>query len=257
MISRLATAAFAITLAAGCALGRGSKRVEPLRAALPQRSAPAGCDYLNTAPGVHYVGSKACATCHAAIYREYAQTMMGQSMTLPGELSRLPSKPVIVHSEKLNRYFEIFRRGGSLYQSEYEIAPNGSEVFDDTHPIAYVIGAGQNGCGYLVQEGNRLFEAPLSYYERLHAWDLSPGYDTVDFGFLRPAQSDCLVCHSGRPRPVTEHGNVYQNPPFGQLAVGSIPGALPGPANPDGQNPAPQPCRSLRHRKPSGREWDN
>lgn len=220
MISRLATAAFAITLAAGCALGRGPKRAEPLRAALPQRSATAGRDYLNTAPGVHYIGSKVCAACHAAIYREYAQTLMGQSMTLPGELSRLPSKPVIIHSEKLNRYFEIFRRGGSLYQSEYELAPNGSEVFDDTHPIAYVIGAGQNGIGYLVQEGNRLFEAPLSYYQRLHAWDLSPGYDTVDFGFLRPAQSDCLVCHSGRPRPVMEHGNVYQNPPFEQLAVG-------------------------------------
>lgn len=176
--------------------------------------------YLNTAQGAHYVGSKACAACHADIYQEYAATLMGRSMTLPGELRILPSKPVVIHSEKLDRYFEIFRRGDALYQTEYQLAPNGSEIFDDTHPIAYAIGAGQNGIGYLVQEGNLLFEAPLSYYDRLHSWDLSPGFTAIDFGFLRPAETECVVCHSGRSRPVTAEGNSYQDPPFEQLAIG-------------------------------------
>ncbi len=206
-----------IAAGAGCAWGRSAIKTG---APHPKQGASVRPNYLNTGPGVHYVGSKACATCHADIYQEYAQTLMGRSMTLPGDLSNLPSKPVIIHSEKLNRYFEIFRKGRSLYQSEYELAPDGSETFSDTHPIAYVIGAGQNGVGYLVQEGSRLFEAPLSYYTQSHSWELSPGYQAVDYGFLRPAQSDCLVCHSGRPRPITEHTNLYKNPPFEQLAVG-------------------------------------
>lgn len=184
------------------------------------RAAGANRVYLNTTSGAHYVGSKACAACHGDIYREYAATLMGRSMTLPGELPPLPTKPVVVHSETLDRYFEIFRRGDGLYQSEYQLASNGSEMFDDTHRIAYVIGAGQNGIGYLTREGNRLFEAPLSYYDRLHSWGLSPGYSRIDFGFLRPAQTECVTCHSGRARPLTAHGNSYQDPPFEQLAVG-------------------------------------
>ncbi|MGH9350953.1 MAG: tetratricopeptide repeat protein [Terriglobia bacterium] len=214
MILRRAAIAFILMLLGASARCASPKKAGP---AHPQQDAVV---YLNTAPGVGYVGSKSCATCHVDIYREYAQTLMGRSMTLPGELSNLPSKPVIVHSEKLNRYFEIFRQGANLYQSEYELAPDGSEIFSDTHPIAYVMGAGQNGIGYLVQEGSRLFEAPLSYYTRLHSWDLSPGYDVLDYGFLRPAQSDCVVCHSGRAQPITEHANLYKNPPFEQLAVG-------------------------------------
>ena len=46
-------------------------------------NAAAEIHYRNTAPGVAYVGSKACATCHATIYQEYIHTDMAQSMSLP------------------------------------------------------------------------------------------------------------------------------------------------------------------------------
>ena len=36
----------------------------------------------NMAKGVHYVGSRTCATCHAAIYKSFTQTGMGRSMAL-------------------------------------------------------------------------------------------------------------------------------------------------------------------------------
>src|SRR5579872_4179176 len=58
--------------------------------------------YLNTAPGVAYVGSKVCGTCHSAIYQEYSQTHMGRSMYLPddpADLERTP-EPVTVFNEK-------------------------------------------------------------------------------------------------------------------------------------------------------------
>lgn len=178
--------------------------------------------YLNTLPGVRYVGSKACAPCHAGIYQEYLKTAMGRSMLLPGDPSQLhlPSAPVTVHVQKFNRYYEVFRKGATLYQSEYELAPDGTDVFRDTRPMAYVIGAGQNGIGYIVQEKKYLFEAPLSYYSESRSWGLSPGYEFADYGFHRIVPEACIICHSGRPRPVSGRPGLYQNPPFEELAIG-------------------------------------
>ncbi|MGH9444334.1 MAG: tetratricopeptide repeat protein [Terriglobia bacterium] len=177
--------------------------------------------YLNASPGVNYVGSKACARCHANLYTEYSQTLMGRSMVLPGNpwLPALPA-PVKIHDYKSDRDFEIYRQGRNLYQSESELAPDGSQLFRDTRRIAYAIGAGQNGIGYLVEEGNYLFEAPLSYYTKPHTWQLSPGYEFGDYGFDRRARTACLACHSGRPQPVLERPGLYRNPPFEQLAIG-------------------------------------
>lgn len=178
--------------------------------------------YLNTLPGVRYVGSKACASCHAGIYQEYKKTAMGRSIQLPSDPSQLnlPAAPVTVHSQKLNRDYEVFRKGANLYQSEYQLAPDGTDIFRDTRPMAYAIGAGENGIGYLVQQGNYLFEAPLSYYTKTHSWNLSPGYEFADYGFHRAVPEACIICHSGRPRPVSGRPGLYKNPAFRELAIG-------------------------------------
>ncbi len=177
--------------------------------------------FLNTGPGIKYVGSRVCARCHAGIYREYVRTAMGRSMTLPGDPSLpKPRSPVRIHNAKLDRDYEMFCKGSDLYQSESKTAPDGSEVFRDTHRIAYALGAGENGIGYLVREGNYLIEAPLSYYRQTQAWELSPGYDLGDLGFDRLAPVACLVCHSGRPEPVPGREGLYRDPPFKELAIG-------------------------------------
>ncbi|MDE3179900.1 MAG: hypothetical protein KGM47_09620 [Acidobacteriota bacterium] len=128
--------------------------------------------------------------------------------------------PVTIQSKKLSRDFKVFRKNGDLYQSEIELEANGNEIFRDTQRIAYVIGAGQNGISYIVQKGNYLFEAPLSFYAQSHSWDLSPGYEFADYGFLRPMPEACVVCHSGRTQPVSGRPGLYKDPPFEQLAVG-------------------------------------
>lgn len=187
------------------------------------RSSPLGhISYLNTAPGVKYVGSKVCAKCHTQIYNEFIKTDMGRSMELadePAHLRRISSR-VILHVERLNRTFEVFTKDGRLYQSEYQRAPDGSLVFRDTQQLAYAMGAGANGVTYVVQKGRYLFESPLSYYTQSHSWDLSPGYEFADYGFHRPVPAACIICHSGRPRPVSGRDGLYQSPPFHELAVG-------------------------------------
>jgi hypothetical protein len=178
--------------------------------------------YRNTAPGVGYVGSRVCGGCHAAIYETYLKTDMGRSMSLPGdpaEPARIPSR-VTVHDSKLNRYFETFRQGSDVFQSEYELAPNGAEVFRNTQKIAYVIGSGANGAGYIVRQGNYLLEAPLSFYMKSQSWALSPGYEFGDYGFTRTVAAGCIVCHSGLPQPAPGEYGRYHDPPFRELTIG-------------------------------------
>lgn len=191
----------------------------PCSAAAQAQREDGAVSYLNAKPGVKYVGSKACAECHAGIYNEYVKTAMGRSMTVPADRAGFLSTPATVQSEKFHRSFEAFRQNGDLFQAESE--PDGSGgVFRDIERIAYVIGAGQNGYGYLVQKGGYLFEAPLSYYTQSHAWNLSPGYEFADYGFLRTVPEACIVCHSGRAQPVENRPGLYQNPAFEQLAIG-------------------------------------
>lgn len=179
-------------------------------------------DFRNAAPGVGYVGSKVCAECHADIYNDYVKTDMGRSMSLasdPAQLATVPH-PIHIFDQRLNRHFEVLRREGSLFQSEYAQGADGKEIFRENYKLEYVVGSGANGASYIVRRDSYLFEAPLSYYSRTNAWGLSPGYEYGDYGFSRPIAAECIACHSGRPQPVSRREGLYKDPPFRELAIG-------------------------------------
>lgn len=139
---------------------------------------------------------------------------MGRSMSPASEhLSKLTGE-LTVHSEKLQRDFAVFAANGQLKQRE------SGAGFRNEHPLAWAIGSGGNGLSFIVQRGDHLFQAPLSFYSRVGRWDLSPGYEFADYGFNRTIASGCINCHSGRPQPVARTNGQYQNPPFAELAIG-------------------------------------
>ncbi len=188
--------------------------------------------YRNTSPGVAYVGSKACVRCHADIYEQFSRTGMGRSMSLasdPAQLQRV-SSPVNVFDKNINRHFSVYRKGDDLYQSQYELDASGKKVFEQEERLAYAMGAGESGYTYVVERGNYLFQAPLSFYSKTQSWELSPGYEVHDQGFSRPVVMQCLVCHSGRPAPAVgaeqPSSPFYSDPfmgahpPFAELAIG-------------------------------------
>jgi hypothetical protein len=178
--------------------------------------------YRNTAPRVGFVGSEVCGGCHIAIYETYLKTDMGRSMSLPigtDEVAKISSR-IAVHDANLNRYFETFRQGPDIFQSEYELAADGNEIFRNTQKVTYVIGSGANGVGYIVRQGSYLLEAPLSYYAKTKSWALSPGYELGDYGFSRTIPAGCIVCHSGLPEPAPGEYGRYNDPPFRELAIG-------------------------------------
>ena len=168
-----------------------------------------------------YVGSAACSRCHVEIYSHFSRTEMGRSMTpaTPELLHTIPLSASI-YDQKSDRHFEVHTQDGKLYQSEFQLDTTGHEVFRNTHPIEWIVGANANGLGALIRHDDYLFEAPLSYYTKTGTWELSPGYQHGDYGFNRVIAPGCIFCHSGRPQPVAGSDGKYGNPAFTQLAIG-------------------------------------
>jgi hypothetical protein len=191
--------------------------VRPLTLLLVGNIAAAPLVFRNTGPQVGYVGSKACATCHNAIYQKYARTAMGRSITRPN--ASLLNVAVNVRAPALNRDFSIYRENGELYQSESE-ERDGKSVFKTVHKLEYAIGSGENGISFAVRRGNHLFQAPLSYYARARTWALSPGFEESGEGFNRPIYDACIVCHAGRAQAVPRRDGLYGDPPFAEMPIG-------------------------------------
>jgi hypothetical protein len=220
------TSVLSIVVCAIAPSGRTSQR--PVHSS----SEPTLVHYRNTEPGVGYVGSNACQECHPEIYKEFTRTDMGRSMSLPDEQNEVQAvhEPITVRQPNTNMYYQVYRKGTDLYQSEYQLDEGGEVVFRKNYKIDWIIGAGANGFGGVIRRGNFLFEAPLSYYARANRWSLSPGYEFADYGFNRSVPEDCIVCHSGQPQLTGHVDGEFEVPPFKELAIGCEnchgPGAL-------------------------------
>lgn len=173
------------------------------------------------ADAVQYVGSPTCSQCHSAIYNSYLRTAMGRSMSV-ADAASLPDLFLPAHftNQALDRRFDVSTHDGKIYESEYALAPDGSEIFRDTRPIEWMIGAGVNGFGPIVEQDHYLFQGPLSAYTRPGSWGPSPGYEQTDLGFNRPILAGCIFCHAGRPNPLPDTNGKYADPAFSELSIG-------------------------------------
>jgi hypothetical protein len=164
--------------------------------------------------GEEYVGSGRCAPCHRAISEHWKGSAMGRSMSSAGEHLGKVGGETRVGAEKLRREFSVRVEDGVMKQRE------AGEGFAHDQVVKWAIGSGVNGYSFVVQRGDHLFQAPLSYYARVGQWGLSPGYEFADYGFNRPIAAGCIHCHSGRPRTVAQTSGKYEDPPFAELAIG-------------------------------------
>lgn len=144
---------------------------------------------------------------------------MGRSMSLPSDPAQLARVPnaMTIFDPKTAQYFQVFRKQSDIYQDQFAVDSTGKRIFTRTEKIAYTVGAGENGYSYIIQRGDYLFQAPLSFYTKTQTWGLSPGHE---LGFNRPITAGCIFCHSGDPRPAAGRDPLYHQPPFGELAIG-------------------------------------
>jgi hypothetical protein len=168
-----------------------------------------------------FVGSRSCVPCHQSIYNSFAKTNMGRSMTrvTPGLLANLVTS-ASSYDETFDQHFEVFAREGKLFQSQYAMAVGGNEIFRETHEIQWIIGSGTNGFAAVTTNGAYLFQGPLSFYSKIGAWALSPGYEFGNYGFNRPILAGCVACHSGQAMPAAGGNGRFEDPPFRELAIG-------------------------------------
>jgi len=149
---------------------------------------------------------------------------------------------------QLNRHFGVLIRGGQIYESEWETDAKGHDVFRQTEAVEWLIGAGENGIGALVRRGNRVFEAPVTYYTKTGSWALSPGFEQSDRGFSRPIDASCITCHSGKPNPVENSPGEFRVPAFEELAIGCENCHGPGTAHVQLMRQAPPAAHDLNPR---------
>ncbi|MGB8478367.1 MAG: tetratricopeptide repeat protein [Acidobacteriaceae bacterium] len=146
---------------------------------------------------------------------------MGRSIsTVAPSILRKLNLPAAYYDPRLNRHYEVYTQSGNLYQSQFQLNGEGKEVFRDTHRIQWIVGAGANVFGAIIQRGDYLFEAPLAFYTKPMTWGLGPGYEFTDLGFNRPILAGCMACHSGRSTPVPATNGRYEKVVFPEMTIG-------------------------------------
>jgi hypothetical protein len=172
--------------------------------------------WLNTQPGVRYVGDAACANCHADIAEKYRHHPMGQSLSpIAADVADPPTASFNSHGFTLLTE----RRGNKLIHSEKLFDATGKPVVETSAEVCFVCGSGQQGKSYLIDRGGFLFLSPIAWY-RAGGWKPSPGYEQGTLHFDRPVTYACLNCHSNRPLHVAGSENRYREPTFDGHAIG-------------------------------------
>src|SRR5215472_873612 len=141
-----------------------------------------------------FVGNAACRPCHAAIADAYSRTAMAQTS---GTVANVPAASVTAGGHA----FRIADRTLTF--------DGGSASFD------YFLGSNTHGRSYLYSHDRYLYELPLTWYQKLKAWDMSPGYENErDVKMDRAIDPTCLSCHASRLQPIYGTRNRYADPPF-------------------------------------------
>jgi hypothetical protein len=158
-----------------------------------------------------FVGNKACAPCHAAIYRSYLRTPMAQSSGTVGTQDM---------RERFDRAEFRDDRGAYVYgvapDYRFTFTQQGArEPISGLRALTHFIGSGAAARTFLISDSGFLFESPATYYRQSAAWKASPGFESVDYPYLtRPVVPGCLQCHASGIQATPRTLNGYATPPF-------------------------------------------
>jgi hypothetical protein len=188
-------------LLASCAPDPPSEKPAP--SAVAVRSSPAG-----------YVGPEACASCHGEIAARFARTGMGRSFDLISAdtghgLARFPDVLDVPHQ---GLRYAMSERGGTFYVKQFRIGRDGREANVDERALTHVLGSGNHSRSFVTSHEGRLYQVPVCWYPQADRWDLCPGYEVSNAGFLRGIDDTCLACHNGRVETDDRFTNRFLEP---------------------------------------------
>ena len=156
-----------------------------------------------------YVGSDACKSCHAEIYKSYSLTAMARASgpatqdLIPGDFRHAASG---VH-------YRIYAENDAAWLS---FERPGDPAVRGTRRLQYFIGSGHRGRTYLFSTDGFFFEAPVNWYAQKKLWDTAPAFQSASqIPMTLPALPGCLSCHTSNARsPVAGTENKYETPLF-------------------------------------------
>ena len=156
-----------------------------------------------------FVGSQACAECHADLVQRYQSHPMARSMTTPDRLPDHVMAAIPGQVEFGGRSYGVTQDGGEQFQTE-KLEDAEGEIYSQQCRVDLAFGSGTHGYTFASIQGNALYQVPLTWYEDIKGWDLSPGYHRPDHDrFERRISDDCVSCHMGRVAPEGHNTNRF------------------------------------------------
>jgi hypothetical protein len=194
---------------------------QPPAARIARRDDPPS-PYLNTRPGVTYLGDSACTGCHAASAASFHRHPMSRSLAPvgAGPSTEVDERGGRVLFESAGLEYSIERRQGQVFHQETRRAASGRIITRNEVQVHYALGSGRQGISYLVEHDGFLFESALTWYAQKRRWDLSPGFEVFNYHFDRPIRPGCLFCHANRAQSVAGPINQYRSPIFLGHSIG-------------------------------------
>jgi Tfp pilus assembly protein PilF len=203
VVVRRAAGALAFVLLAACG-GRTGRDATP----------PTDAPFLNQAPGVAYVGSEACRPCHAETWSTFSHTGMGMSWypLTPDRAIEDWTTHNTYEVKATGLRYRMFRRGDRFFMRQSLVDVGGREVAVDERELTRVVGSAHHSRTYLVNVGDKLFQAPMCWYTKDALWDLCPGYEQNNDYFSREIDRTCVFCHNARMERLPGARNAYVQP---------------------------------------------
>lgn len=174
-------------------------------------------------PAEHgYVGSRACADCHAEIVASYNGThSMARSLSAIGREPRVEDYANATFRTDGGREYHAEFVDGRLEHRERLLDPSGQTVAEQIEEIAYGVGSGRRGRTFLFQRDGMLYQSPISWYTQRRDWDLAPGYAAGNHErFDRKTTQQCFFCHAGLIEVADLACDRYGTPPVLEESIG-------------------------------------
>ena len=171
------------------------------------------------ADGAESVGSQACASCHAAIYRSFQRTQMAQSSGRVGTQEPKEQFDRAEFRDSSGAFAYIVGRdaGGYYFDFRQQGKP---QPIQGRRQLDYFVGSGNAARSYITNVEGFLYEAPVAYFRTLASWKSAPGIAQLDYPYLtRPILQGCLQCHASGIRRIPGTQNAYASPPFAEGGV--------------------------------------
>ena len=115
--------------------------------------------------------------------------------------------------------YEVEKRGDRVFHIEKKLSSDGNELFRREAKISFVIGSGNSGRSYLIEQDGYLVQSPITWFAK-DTWQLSPGYEEFNHHFERQITPACLFCHSNGVNAAPDARNLYVDDVFTGHAIG-------------------------------------